>query len=111
MTEQVREENDKCVVELGGEIDYDRAPALRGLLLDCVARGRHARPRWEWQPKDVDRSIWQDLERARRIADQTEAPNLYLPRLEELEIELLLLESLGQTKQVRPMDISGNRGG
>ncbi len=39
MTEQVREENGKCVVELGGEIDLDRAPEVRGLLLDCVARG------------------------------------------------------------------------
>jgi uncharacterized protein (TIGR02421 family) len=28
---------------------------------------------------------------------------LYLPRLEELETELLLLESLGRSKQVRPM--------
>ena len=52
---------------------------------------------------DVDRSVWQHLDRARQIADRTEAPDLYLPRLEELETELLLLESLGRTKQVRPM--------
>jgi len=40
MTEQVREENGKCVVELGGEIDLDRAPQVRGVLLDCIKRGR-----------------------------------------------------------------------
>lgn len=33
----------------------------------------------------------------------SEAPDLYLPRLEELETELLLLESLGRWKHVRPM--------
>ncbi|MEE8332347.1 MAG: STAS domain-containing protein [Alphaproteobacteria bacterium] len=40
MTEQVRDEGGKCVVELGGEIDLDRAPEVRSLLLDCITRGR-----------------------------------------------------------------------
>ncbi len=40
MTEQVRDEGGKCVIELDGEIDLDRAPELRGLLLDCITRGR-----------------------------------------------------------------------
>jgi anti-sigma B factor antagonist len=40
MTEQVREESGKCVIELDGEIDLDRAPELRTLLLDCITRGR-----------------------------------------------------------------------
>ena len=78
-------------------------PAERQRLVDCVAQRRHAKPGWEWRPMDVDRSVWQHLDRARHIADRAEAPDLYLPRLEELETELLLLESLGRTKQVRPM--------
>ncbi len=40
MTEPIREEQGNLVVELGGEIDLDRAPELRNLLLDCVGRGR-----------------------------------------------------------------------
>ena len=51
----------------------------------------------------VERSVWLVLARARQLAADSEAPELYLPRLEELETELLILESLGQTKQVRPM--------
>ena len=40
MTETIREEQDKLVVSLAGEIDLDRAPEVRRLLLDCVGRGR-----------------------------------------------------------------------
>ncbi len=47
--------------------------------------------------------MWRELARARELAADAEASDLYLHRLEELEIELLLLESLGRSKQVRPM--------
>ncbi|WP_299393578.1 STAS domain-containing protein [Pelagibius sp.] len=40
MSQTIREESGKTVVELGGEIDLDRAPHVRRILLDCVARGR-----------------------------------------------------------------------
>jgi len=40
MTERVREQSGRCIVELGGEIDLDRAPEVRGVLLDCITRGR-----------------------------------------------------------------------
>ena len=40
MSGKVREENGKLVVALEGEIDLDRAPEVRRLLLDCTARGR-----------------------------------------------------------------------
>ncbi len=78
-------------------------PAERQRLVDCVARGEHAKPRSEWRRIEVDREVWQRLARARRIAEDTDAGALYLPRLEELETELVLLESLGRPKQVRPM--------
>jgi uncharacterized protein (TIGR02421 family) len=78
-------------------------PAERHRLTNCVARAEHAKPRWEWQPVAVERSVWRELGRARELAADSEAADLYLPRLEELEIELLLLESLGRGKQVRPM--------
>ncbi|MBW2507587.1 MAG: DUF1704 domain-containing protein, partial [Deltaproteobacteria bacterium] len=78
-------------------------PAERHRLIQSVARGEHAKPRWNWRPLEVARINWQHLARARQIAADTDAAALYLPRLEELETELLLLESLGRTKQVRPM--------
>ena len=78
-------------------------PAERHRLIQSVARGEHAKPGWKWRPVEVARINWQHLARARQIAADTDAAALYLPRLEELETELLLLESLGRTKQVRPM--------
>lgn len=78
-------------------------PRERHRLIASVTRGEHAKPRWTWRPVEVDRAVWQYLARARQIAENTDAAELYLPRLEELETELMLLESLGRTKQVRPM--------
>ena len=78
-------------------------PAERHRLTRSVARGEHAKPRWQWKPLAVEQDTWRELERARRLAEELDAGDLYLPRLEELEIELLLLESLGRSKQVRPM--------
>ncbi len=40
MSNDIREENGKLVIRLEGEIDLDRAPQVRRLLLDCTARGR-----------------------------------------------------------------------
>jgi len=78
-------------------------PVERQRLTNCVARGAHAKPGWEWQPVAVERSMWRELAHARELAADSEASDLYLLRLEELETELLLLESLGRSKQVRPM--------
>ena len=78
-------------------------PVERSRLIESVSRGEHAKPRWEWRPIEVERGVWQALERARHLAAVSHASDLYLPRLEELELELLLLESLGRPKHVRPM--------
>ncbi len=78
-------------------------PGERDRLVAAVACGEHAKPRWEWRPVPVETSVWRELDRARHLAERSVASALYLPRLEELETELLLLESLGQSKRVRPM--------
>lgn len=78
-------------------------PDERRRLIRCVERDQHAKPRWEWRPLSVERTVWQALSHARQIAEASEACELYLARLDELETELLLLESLGRSKQVRPM--------
>jgi uncharacterized protein (TIGR02421 family) len=78
-------------------------PLERRRLTESVAKGEHAKPRWRWEPVAVDRSVWRTLALAREVAADSEASKLYLERLEEIETELLLLESLGRSKQVRPM--------
>ena len=37
--DQVREQDDRLIVALDGDVDLNRAPEIRRLLLDCVARG------------------------------------------------------------------------
>ena len=98
---QLRRLHDTARLLVGSTTHSD--PKERQRLIESVARGEHAKPQWTWRPVEVDRAVWRHLARARQIAEETEAAELYLPRLEELEIELLLLESLGRTKQVRPM--------
>jgi len=78
-------------------------PAERDRLATAVSRGEHAKPRWEWQPVPIEKRLWRALDQVRHLAERSAASALYLARLEELEIELLLLESLGQSKRVRPM--------
>ena len=40
MTDQIREQDGRLIVPLEGDVDLSRAPEVRRLLLDCVARGR-----------------------------------------------------------------------
>lgn len=40
MSERTGERGEALVVALDGEVDLSRAPEVRSLLLDCVARGR-----------------------------------------------------------------------
>lgn len=78
-------------------------PTERARLAAAVARNEHAKPRWEWRPVQIESNVWRALDHARHLAERSVAATLYLPRLEEIETELLLLESLGQSKRVRPM--------
>ena len=38
MTDHIREQDDRLIVALDGDVDLNRAPEIRRLLLDCVAR-------------------------------------------------------------------------
>ncbi len=97
----VRRLHDTARLLVGATTHSD--PRERQRLVRCVARDEHAKPEWGWEPIEVDRSIWQVLAVARKLAKQSPAAELYLARLDELETELLVMESLGKTKQVRPM--------
>jgi uncharacterized protein (TIGR02421 family) len=97
----MRRLNGKARLLVGSTTRSD--PAERHRLRDCIVRGQHAKPRWEWHAVAVEPCTWRELDLAKELAARSVAPELYLARLEELETELLLLESLGRSKQVRPM--------
>ena len=78
-------------------------PVERERLVRSLRLGEHAKPRWDWHPVEVDRSVWQVLARARTSAEAAEGGTLYRQRSEESDTVLRLLETLGRTKQVRPM--------
>ncbi len=75
----------------------------RDRLVATLERGGHAKPKVSWEPVPIGRDMWAALQRARELAPRSVASALYLRRLEELETELLVLESLGEPKRVRPM--------
>ncbi len=72
-------------------------------LRDALARGGRLEPKWQSTAQSVPRSIWHDLDEARALAPSVPGGDLYLARLDELELELMLLEALGETKRVRPL--------
>ncbi|MEM1415799.1 MAG: tyrosine/phenylalanine carboxypeptidase domain-containing protein [Myxococcota bacterium] len=79
------------------------APAERGRLLGALARGERLEPKWTVERGRVERRAWRALAEARALAPQCLAGDYYLARLDELELELVLMESLGDTRQVRPI--------
>jgi uncharacterized protein (TIGR02421 family) len=81
----------------------DNAAAERRRLVEGLARGEHVSPRWTHKAETIPRDAWTAIEHARELAETLEAGPLYLARLDELELELAILEDLGQPKRVRPM--------
>lgn len=39
MTDAFREQDDRLIIALDGDVDLNRAPEIRKMLLDCVGRG------------------------------------------------------------------------
>ncbi len=97
----VRRLHSKARLLIGATTHSD--PAERDRLAASVSRGEHAKPLWVWRPVPIETKVWRMLDQTRHLAERSAVSALYLPRLEELETELLLLESLGQSKRVRPM--------
>jgi uncharacterized protein (TIGR02421 family) len=68
-----------------------------------VAAGRTPVPKWTLRKRRVERELWRMLDLAReRVADQPIA-SLYRDRIDELELELVMIDSLGDPKRVRPI--------
>lgn len=72
-------------------------------LVREVAAGRTPRPEWRLPRKRVERSVWRMLEATRARLEGEPLEDLYLARLEELELELAMIEALGESKRIRPL--------
>ncbi len=75
--------------------------ASRNELVAGLEAGRHLNPRLDLQPVQVPRHAWTALAEARRLATDVAETQLHLDRLDELELELQLMECLGNGRQVR----------
>ena len=74
-------------------------------LIDAARRGEFIDPVFEEKPQRVDELLWRGLETARDLAVDHPASEIYLRRLEDIELDFLLLEALGQPKRLRPLAV------
>lgn len=91
------------VARLLPALTADNAAEERARLVAELERGSTPVPTWALQRRRVEPVIWRMLERARSKIEGQPAEALYLARLEELEIELAMIEALGEPKVIRPL--------
>ncbi len=77
--------------------------AERARLVELIAHRRPARPEWKEPRAQVEPSIWRLLDQARGAARDARAGGLYLAKLDELELELSMIDSLGTPRLIRPL--------
>lgn len=75
----------------------------RARLVDEVARDEVPVPRWELRRRKVEASVWRLLEAARARVCGLPGEAIYLARLDELELELAMIEGLGEPRKIRPL--------
>ncbi len=87
-------------------ITPQNGPSERARLVAALERGDAADARFEVAPRRVPPRVWDQLDSARALAERWELEagrRLYLAKLEELELDLLMLEALGNPRKVRPL--------
>jgi hypothetical protein len=83
-------------------IPHDAA-AERARLVSCLTRGEMPVPRWTTPRVRVDSAAYRAIDEARERAAHVEVGELYLARLEELELDLAILDAWGETRRVRAL--------
>lgn len=83
-------------------IPHDAA-AERARLVACLTRGEMPVPRWTVARVRIDSSAYRVIDEARARALHVEVGELYLARLEELELELAILDAWGEARRVRAL--------
>ncbi|MCB9593837.1 MAG: DUF1704 domain-containing protein [Sandaracinaceae bacterium] len=81
----------------------DNAAEERARLVDQLSRGHVPVPVWTRRGRRVEPHVWRMLERARARVEGQPAAALYLARLEELDLELAMIDALGDPRRIRPL--------
>ncbi|GAB5545840.1 MAG: hypothetical protein SangKO_056000 [Sandaracinaceae bacterium] len=91
------------VARLLPALTADNAADERARLVETLDRGETPSPRWALARRRVEPELWRTLDMARRLTAELPIARLYEERLEELEIELGMIEALGDSKRIRPL--------
>lgn len=75
----------------------------RARLVDEVEAGGVPQPRWVLRKRRVEPELFRLLDHVRARVEGTGARDLYHARLEELELELAMIDALGEPKRIRPL--------
>lgn len=75
----------------------------RQRLVDCLTRGQRPNPAFALHPARPPRQAYRLLEEARRRLPDSPFEALYEAKLKELELELQILDALGEAKRIRPL--------
>lgn len=82
------------------------AAVERARLIEHVARGEAPVPRWELSRRRVEMGLWRAIDEARALGRDRLPPSLrplYLARLDELEVDLAMIDCVGDPVRVRPL--------
>lgn len=78
----------------------------RARLTRAVVAGEAPTPRWETERRSIDAGLHRALASGRRLVELAQGhplADLYAQRLEELELDVAMIESLGRGAIVRPL--------
>src|SRR5690606_5883616 len=75
----------------------------RARLVAEVEAGGTPSPRWVLRKRRVEPELYRLVDGVRGRAAGTAAEELYLARADELELELAMIEALGEPKRIRPL--------
>jgi uncharacterized protein (TIGR02421 family) len=82
------------------------AASERARLVELVARGEAPNPRWELVRRPVDVGVWRTIDVIRALVySRIPRPlrDLYLARVDELEVDVAIIEAVGNPVKVRPL--------
>ncbi len=75
----------------------------RARLVAAVAAKEAPVPRWELRKRRVEPDLWRIVDGIRGRVEGVPGGRLYAHRLEELELELAMIEALGDPRRIRPL--------
>src|SRR5688572_17831511 len=81
----------------------ENAAIERARLIELVGKGGAPQPRWEFARRRVELPVWRALDEARALVrDRLSRPlrERYLAKLDELEVDLAMIEAVGDPVRV-----------